>query len=1035
MGLPVPEPGVTPAPTWGTNQQKAMQLLDAHRHVPGEGERVPTAGLNINDPLNMQGYPTYNQDSVQLVQRAVLPDWRPPQSSNRRSLYSKGVDLYFLDGSGREVKITQNGAVNGTGGGGGGVTNAFIVNSMADLMALSGSSLLANALYQTLGYVDPYDGGSASYVWKPAETSTHDGTFCIRPSGIGVLDPGRFFLYSPDGRWNMKASTLDWTGQTDNQTLWWQLHQIANSYGYKTAYINVPGSCYIGNAPAFAVQGYTIQGLPGHTKLISKITYESLLPSVRLIASSALPTCTAAGTGATKTLTRVGNGTLTVDTKLVALNDRILVAGQANPVDNGIYKCTQAGSGAAPWILTRAVDFNSSACLRPRLGVRSTDGSTASGGCDRVVYVLSNKDGFFYEEGASMTIDVDPQYWTREGYLDGGFSLAPTCQVPIFRQSVPSYPLQHCTSYLKMGDTVLPACSGVNGGAWVDPDSGINYNLLPLRPGTKIFLKIGGDPTDQGWYFRGLKTEITGFDPSTNNLTIKDPIPVTPPVITSKTGTVGAYGVGYTNLGTVAAVGTNQVTLTTIANAGLVSAGDSVQFVLPPLTPGTPRYGWGVASAPGNPATGNITFVAGSMPAVRVGDYAFDAICWPPYNLNQARHESENDIHVITDDCTDVTIKDIIFDGVGLGFSFVTNLRMENCEVRNVHVGSLFSGLVSPRFKDIKFTNVSGFHFNTSTGINDPNNWYGWAVQNNFCSDSIIDGIFINGLRGNVCDQEANNETTWKDVNIVFGSTDIAYQSCIVAATTSNVVTRNPVIGMTVSGAYQPTTAIISETVHNLTWNVQNSLGEMGVSSIPNIISGRLNYKGRGYAMDKRIHWRMRIPLGPTINKTYVRPYDGLWSNSRIWVSDRTGITGFFIGPFDLVSFIQNTPNQVWSDKFITALDTMLIGYPNAFTDEHQSMQVVTDGTSPAGAYLLIESDTIPQIDRGDNLQGVPTTTSALRAQFRQEASLQWEVVGAGSPVGAVTPLFVGQRYFDRVAAQYWESTNNTNADWVRMTV
>lgn len=1031
MGLPVPEPGVTPAPTWGQNQQEAMQLLDQHRHVPGEGERVPTAGLNINDPLNMQGYPTYNQDSVQLVQRAVLPDWRPPQSTNLRSLYSKGVDLYFLDGSGREVKITQNGAVNGTGGGGGGVTNAFIVNSLADLMALSGSSLLTNALYQTLGYNTPYDDGSASYVWIADETSTHDGTFCIKPSSFSPATPGRFFLHSPDGTWSAAASGLDLTGQTDSGLLWWQLHQIANSYGYKRCIIPPGSKIYIGNLPSFPLEDYTIECVGGVADIISQTTYTSLISPVRLIAKTALPACTAAGAGVGKTLTLIGNGTLTVDTMVVALNDRVLVAGQANPIDNGIYKCTQAGSGASPWILTRAVDFNTSGALRPRIGVRSTDGSTAAGGCSKVAYVMSNKPGGFYDMSASMTIDVSPQYWAQEGYITGGFSLAPETQVPIFRQSVPSYPLQHCTFYLKMGDTKLPACSGVAGGPWVDPDSGINYNLLPITPGTKIFLKIGGTPTDQGWYFRGLKTVVESVDASTNDVYIRDPIPVTAPVITSKSGTVGAYAVGYNNLGTVSSVGANQFTLTTVANAGLLAPGDSVRIDRIGL--GT-LYGWGeVVSA--NPGTGVVVCTAGTMPAVAIGDIVYGALCWPPFNLNQARHESENDIHIITDDCKNVTLRNLRFDGVTLGFSFIENLVMENCEIANTCAGTLFSGLVSPRIRNLKLTNLHGYHFNTATSVNDPLNWYGWAVQNNFCSDSVIDNCFMNGLRVNAVDQEAENETTWSNLNIVFGSQDTAYQSCFLAGTTPNVTTRNPVVGMTVTGAGQPSTPIISEHVYNLTYNCQSSLAEMGVSSVPGYLSGRLNYKARSYSMENKLHWRMRIPLGPTINKTYVRPYDGLWSNTRIYCSNKTGITGLFIGSFDYISFLKATPDGLWSSKYIVAMDGMLLGYPNSFPDEHQTINVVTDGTSPADAYILIESDAIPQVDRGDNLMGVPTFTSAKRAVFRAENSTQWELTGAGSPVGVVTPLFIGQRYFDRVGLLYWEAINNTSADWVRMTV
>ena len=53
-----------------------------------------------------------------------------------------------------------------------------------------------------------------------------------------------------------------------------------------------------------------------------------------------------AGVGAT--LTRTGNGTLTVDGTVVALNDRVLVKNQAAPAQNGVYLATAAGDGSNP---------------------------------------------------------------------------------------------------------------------------------------------------------------------------------------------------------------------------------------------------------------------------------------------------------------------------------------------------------------------------------------------------------------------------------------------------------------------------------------------------------------------------------------------------------------------------------------------------------------------------------------------------------------------------------------------------------------
>jgi len=90
----------------------------------------------------------------------------------------------------------------------------------------------------------------------------------------------------------------------------------------------------------------------------------------RLASTAALPTCTynngSSGVGAT--LTATANAALSVDGTLVAATNRILVKNQANQAHNGVYVVTQTGSGAAPFILTRATDFDT-----PGTGVNQID--------------------------------------------------------------------------------------------------------------------------------------------------------------------------------------------------------------------------------------------------------------------------------------------------------------------------------------------------------------------------------------------------------------------------------------------------------------------------------------------------------------------------------------------------------------------------------------------------------------------------------------------------------------------------------------
>jgi hypothetical protein len=80
----------------------------------------------------------------------------------------------------------------------------------------------------------------------------------------------------------------------------------------------------------------------------------------RLATAAALPAATynngTSGVGAT--LTATSNGALSVDSTLVVATNRILVKNQASGAENGVYVVTQVGTGGAPFILTRATDFD-----------------------------------------------------------------------------------------------------------------------------------------------------------------------------------------------------------------------------------------------------------------------------------------------------------------------------------------------------------------------------------------------------------------------------------------------------------------------------------------------------------------------------------------------------------------------------------------------------------------------------------------------------------------------------------------------------
>jgi hypothetical protein len=103
------------------------------------------------------------------------------------------------------------------------------------------------------------------------------------------------------------------------------------------------------------------------TDIVNKLYADSIASginfhqSVRLATAAALAANTynngTSGVGAT--LTANANGALSVDGVAAVVGNRILVKNEVTQANNGVYTVTQVGSGAAPYILTRATDFDS----------------------------------------------------------------------------------------------------------------------------------------------------------------------------------------------------------------------------------------------------------------------------------------------------------------------------------------------------------------------------------------------------------------------------------------------------------------------------------------------------------------------------------------------------------------------------------------------------------------------------------------------------------------------------------------------------
>ena len=107
MSMIIPTVSVTLGPTYATQVNSAFDLVDAHDHTSGKGTRIPTAGLNINTDLTFGGYSatTLKTTSYQSQGGAL-------GVGTTNAVYSVGGDLYWNNGAGTAVKITNGAGIN-----------------------------------------------------------------------------------------------------------------------------------------------------------------------------------------------------------------------------------------------------------------------------------------------------------------------------------------------------------------------------------------------------------------------------------------------------------------------------------------------------------------------------------------------------------------------------------------------------------------------------------------------------------------------------------------------------------------------------------------------------------------------------------------------------------------------------------------------------------------------------------------------------------------------------------------------------------
>ena len=108
MSLIIPGVGSEAGPTYAEDVNASLTLIDQHDHTPGNGVQITPAGLNINAALTLNSNFLTTVAGVTFTAQSTTPAVS--------TIYENSVDLYFVDGVGNNIRLTQSGGLAGTPG-------------------------------------------------------------------------------------------------------------------------------------------------------------------------------------------------------------------------------------------------------------------------------------------------------------------------------------------------------------------------------------------------------------------------------------------------------------------------------------------------------------------------------------------------------------------------------------------------------------------------------------------------------------------------------------------------------------------------------------------------------------------------------------------------------------------------------------------------------------------------------------------------------------------------------------------------------
>lgn len=278
--------------------------------LPGTGAVTVPVGSTAQKPVGSIGQIRYNSDS-QVFEGFANGSWNSFSLAGGVSTFSAG-STGLTPTSATGGAVTLGGVLNVANGGTGANTLTGYVKG-AGTAAMTASATIPNTDVSGLGTMSTQDASAVAITGGTIAGATITGGSINNTTiGSGTAAAGTFTSVA------MTTGTIT-TAPTSNTDIVNKEYADAIASG-----INFHQACRLATTTALAANTYNNGS---------------------------------SGVGAT--LTANANGALSVDSVAVVVGNRILVKNEATQANNGVYTVTQTGSAGAPYILTRATDFDS----------------------------------------------------------------------------------------------------------------------------------------------------------------------------------------------------------------------------------------------------------------------------------------------------------------------------------------------------------------------------------------------------------------------------------------------------------------------------------------------------------------------------------------------------------------------------------------------------------------------------------------------------------------------------------------------------